>query len=108
MARDLASLTPLEAQIAHEALSQEIARHDRAYHQDDAPTISDAEYDALRRELEALEAAFPHLKPAAGTTVGAAPGRSSAAVKVRPAIGDAPRIGSTSCVISRLVTDLAP
>lgn len=83
MARDLASLTPLEAQIAHEALSQEIARHDRAYHQDDAPTISDAEYDALRRELEALEAAFPHLKPAAGTTVGAAPSGKFAKVRHR-------------------------
>ena len=39
------------------------------------------------------------------TTVGAAPGRSSAAVKVRPATGVAPRICNTSCVISRLVTD---
>lgn len=35
--------------------------HDAAYHRDDAPTISDAAYDALRQENRALEAAFPHL-----------------------------------------------
>ena len=39
----------------------EIAGHDIAYYQRDAPTISDAEYDALRRRYEALEAAFPEL-----------------------------------------------
>ena len=38
-----------------------IAEHDRRYYQDDAPTISDAEYDALRRRYEALEARFPEL-----------------------------------------------
>lgn len=42
-------------------LAREIAQHNRAYHAADAPTISDAEYDALVRENAALEAAFPHL-----------------------------------------------
>ena len=42
-------------------LAREIAQHNRAYHDADAPTISDAEYDALVRENAALEAAFPHL-----------------------------------------------
>jgi DNA ligase (NAD+) len=42
-------------------LAQEIARHDRLYHAQDAPEISDAEYDALVRRNAALEAAFPHL-----------------------------------------------
>jgi DNA ligase (NAD+) len=42
-------------------LADEIARHDIAYHQQDAPVISDADYDALKlRNLE-IEARFPHL-----------------------------------------------
>ena len=45
-----------EAQAAAEvgALSAEIVGHDLAYYQDDAPTISDADYDALRRRLAAV------------------------------------------------------
>ncbi len=42
-------------------LAREIAKHNRAYHADDAPQISDAAFDALVRENNALEAAFPHL-----------------------------------------------
>jgi hypothetical protein len=38
-----------------------IAEHDRRYHGEDAPTISDADYDALRRRYDALEAAHPEL-----------------------------------------------
>src|SRR6476659_4759732 len=41
------------------ALSQEVARHNRAYHEHDAPEIADSDYDALVRELRALEAAHP-------------------------------------------------
>ena len=44
------------------ALSAQIARHDRAYHELDAPEISDAEYDALFRELKALEEKHPELR----------------------------------------------
>lgn len=58
------TLSPLEAAAELERLGHEIARHDRLYYQNDAPEISDAEYDALRRKLEALEAAFPQLKRA--------------------------------------------
>ncbi|MCA3644809.1 MAG: NAD-dependent DNA ligase LigA [Methylobacterium sp.] len=79
--RDPATLTPLEAQAEHAALASEIAEHDRRYHQEDAPTISDAEYDALRRRLEALEAAFPHLKASVSTSVGAAPAGRFAKVR---------------------------
>jgi len=42
-------------------LAKQIAHHNRLYHANDAPEISDAEYDALVRENNALEAAFPHL-----------------------------------------------
>ena len=42
-------------------LRREIEAHNRRYYVDDAPTISDAEYDALFRELQALEAEFPAL-----------------------------------------------
>lgn len=43
------------------ALRQEIERHNHAYYVLDAPTIPDAEYDALFRELQALEADYPEL-----------------------------------------------
>ncbi|WP_126172624.1 NAD-dependent DNA ligase LigA [Altericroceibacterium xinjiangense] len=52
-----------EAEAANELmrLARSIARHNRLYHADDAPEISDAEYDALVRRNAELEAAFPHL-----------------------------------------------
>ena len=56
-------------------LAAEIARHNRLYHTDDAPEISDAEYDALVRRNSAIEAAYPQLIRADSPSrqVGAAP-----------------------------------
>lgn len=60
-------------------LAKEIARHNRLYHAEDSPEISDADYDALIRENTALEAAFPHLvradspNRAVGASVAASP-----------------------------------
>ena len=54
-------LTIIEAAAELAELAGEIARHDRAYFEHDAPTISDAEYDALRQRNEAIEARFPEL-----------------------------------------------
>ncbi|WP_234989164.1 NAD-dependent DNA ligase LigA [Demequina sp. NBRC 110052] len=45
----------------HQQLVQEIEAHRHAYYADDAPTVSDAEYDALERELRELEALHPEL-----------------------------------------------
>lgn len=58
-----------------ERLAAEIAHHNRRYHTEDAPEISDAEYDALVRRNTALERAFPALiRPDSPTRlVGAAP-----------------------------------
>jgi DNA ligase (NAD+) len=55
------TLTEAEALEELTALADEIAAHDIRYHQQDDPTISDADYDALKRRNEAIEARFPHL-----------------------------------------------
>ena len=79
-------LSPAQARAEHRRLGRAIAAHDIAYHQNDAPTISDADYDALRRRFEALEKAFPDLAsaPAAAHGVGAAPAAKFA--KIRHAV----------------------
>ena len=60
---------------AYDALIARIREADAAYYQDDAPVLSDAEYDALRMELRAMEDLYPELKRADSPTqtVGARP-----------------------------------
>src|SRR5580698_5655180 len=79
-------LTEKQAKAEHARLGAEIAGHDRRYYQDDAPSVSDAEYDALRRRYGAIEARFPQLRTLQSLTqrVGAAP--SSRFAKVRHAM----------------------
>lgn len=55
------TLTASEAEKELERLAHEIAEHDRRYYQEDAPAISDAAYDALRRRNAAIEERFPKL-----------------------------------------------
>ena len=81
-----ARLTLAKARAEHARLGAEIAEHDRRYHGEDQPTISDAEYDELRRRYSALEAAFPELAGAEleNRKVGAPPAEKFA--KVRHAV----------------------
>jgi DNA ligase (NAD+) len=76
-------LTLAKAREEHARLQAEIAEHDRRYHGEDAPIISDAEYDALHRRYSALEEAFPQLASADSLSrkVGAAPSEKFAKVR---------------------------
>ncbi|HVT55459.1 MAG TPA: NAD-dependent DNA ligase LigA [Xanthobacteraceae bacterium] len=68
-------LSAKEAKAEHARLEAEISEHDRLYYQKDAPKISDAEYDALRQRLNAIEVRFPDLKTLTSPSmkIGAAP-----------------------------------
>ncbi len=57
--RPIDRMTADEARAEHARLGAELAEHDRRYHQEDAPTISDAAYDALRRRYNDIEQSFP-------------------------------------------------
>src|SRR3981081_4182142 len=56
---DVETLTKAQAKVELKRLALEIESHDKHYYQEDAPKISDAEYDALRRRFNAIEARFP-------------------------------------------------
>ncbi|HEY2231275.1 MAG TPA: NAD-dependent DNA ligase LigA [Xanthobacteraceae bacterium] len=76
-------LTEAAAKAELARLAAEIGEHDKRYFQDDAPTVSDAAYDALRRRNEAIEARFPHLvrEDSPAVRIGAAPAAKFAKVQ---------------------------
>jgi len=83
---DSAALTPEEAAEAVADLVAALEYHGKRYHAEDAPEISDADYDALYRRLQAIEARFPELirEDSPTVRVGAAP--AAGFRKVRHAI----------------------
>src|SRR6201991_572008 len=83
---DVAKLTRDKAKVEHTRLALELEGHDRRYYQDDAPSVTDAEYDALRARFNAIEKRFPEFVSAESPSqkVGAAP--SGRFKKVRHAV----------------------
>ena len=83
---DVAGLTKAQAKVEHMRLALELEGHDKRYYQDDAPSVSDAEYDALRQRFNAIEKRFPEFVSAESPSqkVGAAP--SGRFKKVRHAV----------------------
>ena len=100
--RPVESLTEKQAKAEHARLADEIGGHDRRYYQDDAPTVSDAEYDALRRRYAAIEQRFPQLRTQDSLTqrVGAEP--SGRFAKVRHAV---PMLSLDNAFAAEDVTD---
>jgi DNA ligase (NAD+) len=80
------ALSVREAKSEHVRLELEIEQHDKRYYQQDAPVISDAAYDALRKRYEAIEQQFPDLRTLTSLSnkVGSAP--SGKFRKVRHAV----------------------
>jgi len=83
---DVEGLTKAQAKVEHKRLALELEGHDRRYYQDDAPSVTDAEYDALRQRFNAIETRFPDLVTSESPSqkIGAAP--SGRFKKVRHAV----------------------
>jgi DNA ligase (NAD+) len=83
MSRVANDVTPKEVARRAAALRSEIAEHNERYYVDDAPTISDAEYDKLFRELQAIEAEYPDLRTPDSPTQRVGGGRAAEFAPVR-------------------------
>ena len=79
----VADLTEAQAKAELKRLAAEIGAHDKRYYQEDAPTVPDATYDALRRRNEEIEARFPELvrEDSPSRRVGAQPSQKFAKVR---------------------------
>jgi DNA ligase (NAD+) len=79
----VADLTEVQAKAELKRLAAEIGAHDKRYYQEDAPTVSDATYDALRRRNDEIEARFPELvrEDSPSRRVGAQPSQKFAKVR---------------------------
>ncbi|PZQ48672.1 MAG: DNA ligase (NAD(+)) LigA [Micavibrio aeruginosavorus] len=79
----LFDFTMEELRDRYKKLVRDIKRHDIAYHQNDAPEITDAEYDLLRRSLDKIETEYPELisKESPNVKVGAEPAKGFKKVK---------------------------
>jgi DNA ligase (NAD+) len=83
---DVTKLTNAQAKVELKRLSLELEGHDKRYYQDDAPSVTDAEYDALRQRFNAIEKRFPEFVTSESPSqkVGAQP--SGRFAKVRHAV----------------------
>ena len=79
---EVKDLTERQARGEHKRLGDEIAHHDKLYHEQDAPEISDADYDRLRIRLKAIEERFPQLVDMFSPTQRVAPTPTTAFAKV--------------------------
>ena len=79
-------LTKAQAKVELKRLTLELESHDKHYYQEDAPKITDAEYDALRKRFNAIEARFPEFvtSDSPSQKIGAQP--SGRFAKVRHAV----------------------
>src|ERR1700722_15255915 len=95
-------LTAKQAQAEHARLTAEIGEHDKRYYQDDRPSITDAEYDALRQRYNAIETRFPDLRTqdSRSMKLGAAP--SAKFKKVQHAV---PMLSLDNALAEQDVTD---
>ena len=71
-------MTERQGRAEHKRLAEEIKHHDKLYHEQDSPEISDADYDKLRQRLKAIEARFPQLVDMFSPTQQVAPTPSTA------------------------------
>jgi DNA ligase (NAD+) len=83
---DVTTLTKAQAKVELKRLALELEGHDKRYYQDDAPSVTDAEYDALRQRYNAIEKRFPEFVTSESPSqkVGAQP--SGRFAKVRHAV----------------------
>src|ERR1700722_18453421 len=83
---DVTKLTKAQAKVELKRLALELEGHDKRYYQDDAPSVTDAEYDALRQRFNAIEKRFPEFVTSESPSqkIGAQP--SGRFAKVRHAV----------------------